>query len=204
MLQSPMPPCIAGVYNQRSMRLLTTRGGFLFTAMMAGCASAGIQDAVHDRVTDDVVHRVYVLVDHSAASLNCVDYGELLRASLSDALAKEGIESQGRTGRLTRVEDPQTSEIRAYHADAVLFVQATGGVPFHYKLLRGKCGGSLAGYTSLAYDVTVLGSDSDTSLWHATASNSGGIHSIEARFRRMAVTIVRRLKTDGVLGKSVD
>ena len=171
-------------------------GVFLISASTLGCASsASLQGVVSEGVPQAPALKVYALVDHHDADLACVDYGKTLWQELHRALADEHVESEGQAVDLKL--DAYRSDVSAYRPDLVLRVRATGGVPFYYVLFS-KCGGKLAGYQSVSYDVDVLAPDLETSVWHSTVSNNGSVHAMDSRLEQMATLIVRRLKTEGV------
>jgi hypothetical protein len=122
----------------------------------------------------------------------------MLRRALSEALAEQKVENESTVMETTPV-DAHLAEIRAYGADLVLVVSATGGVPSRRKVFR-TCGDLLQGYDPLSYEVTVFDSALNRRIWHAETSNSGGLADwvMEKRFRKMAAAIVKRLRHDGV------
>ena len=174
-------------------------GVLLIANVALGCASsASIHSVATQGVTQAPARKVYVLVDHHDAELECVDYGAVLLRKLHKALAGQGIENEGRA--LDLKLDSYRPDVSAYQPDLVLRVRATGGVPFYYIFFK-KCGGKLAGYESVSYDVDVLAPDLETSVWSATVSNSGTVHAMGSRLGRMAKLIVRRLESEGVLNR---
>jgi hypothetical protein len=179
------------------MRALMGGSASLAAIMALGCASASVKDVVLDPLKHAGARRVYLLVDHSAARLECEDFGETLRGALSDALTKQKVENQSRSVESGDV-DSHSVPIRLYGPDAVLVVKVTSAEPFYYKMFR-KCGGALAGYSTVFYEVTVLDATLEKPLWRATVSNRGGTSLMKARLRKMAAAIVKRLQSDGVL-----
>jgi len=170
----------------------------VIAAVTLACASARVQPAVRGPFTPGSVRRLYVLVDHRAAHVGCVDYGEMLRQALREALAQQKVENESNLMATTE-PDAHLAAIRAYSADLVLVVRATGGRPGTTKFFP-KCGSYILWYDPLSYDVTVFNAALDMRVWHASASNSGGGTNwqMKKRFRKMAVAIVERLRQGSV------
>jgi hypothetical protein len=155
------------------------------------CTSGKIHATLVAQPAIGRVDRLYVLVDHSAIQVKKDPSADTLATALHVAFDQQGVHNESRAMAPTQLDAAAyLPQVTAYAPSAVLVVRVTGGEPAEYD--RG-------GYYTLLYEAGLYDPQLGRRLWQAEVSNSGGTAFMRKRFRKMAESIVRQLKRDGMI-----